>query len=114
VFTPASFELIILELGELGIIDWRVDRIVPRGGVEFVVHLRRGRRLFPSSDAFERHRLELLRDTMRDLRAQADALLGGMSWHDAVPSAGVLRSVILAAVPLGLRRKIARLRSRIR
>ncbi|WP_368417178.1 class I SAM-dependent methyltransferase [Falsiroseomonas sp.] len=76
VFTPASFELIILELGEIGLIDWRVDRIVPQAGVEFIVHLRRGRRLFPSPEAFQQHRMDLLRDAMRDLHAQAEALLG--------------------------------------
>lgn len=114
VFTPASFELIILELGELGLIDWRVDRVMPQAGVEFIVHLRRGRRLFSSSAAFEAHRLDLMRDVMRDLHAQCEAFLGtapdrpppGPAAHPAVRA-------YRACVPLGIRRRVARWRGRI-
>lgn len=113
VFTPASFELIILELGQIGLIDWRVERILPQAGVEFIVHLRRGRRLFSSTQAFEEHRLDLLRGTMRDLRDQADALLEGAPRRQTAERMATLRAMIRASVPLELRRTIARLRGRI-
>lgn len=113
VFTPASFELIILELGEIGLIDWRVDRIVPQTGVEFIVHLRRGRRLFRSPETFQQHRMDLLRDAMRDLHAQAEALLGVVPPPPVAEHWAGLRDVIRAIVPLAVRQKIARLRGRI-
>lgn len=124
IFTPASFELIILEIGELGLIDWRVDHIVPQAGVEFVVHLRRGRRLFASTEAFEAHRLDLLRDVMRDTHAQTLAFLEGVAplqepepepepEPPPEPAPGPLRATARALLPLGLRTRIARLRGRV-
>jgi hypothetical protein len=114
-FTPASFELIVLELAELGVIDWRVERIVPQPGVEFAVHLRRGRRLFSRREAFEAHRLELLGDTMRDLQQQAAAFLGAtVSPQTAMTLiAGGVKALIRDALPVSVRQRIARLRGRI-
>jgi hypothetical protein len=117
VFTPASFELIILELGELGVIDWRVEKTMPQAGVEFIVHLHRGRRLFTSSEAFEAHRLEVLREVMRDLHLQAKAFLANAE-GGALPNAletGVHPAVSAyrTFVPLKVRRLIAQLRGRI-
>jgi hypothetical protein len=74
-FTPASFVLIILELGELGLVDWRVERMLPQPSVEFIVELRRGRRRFDSAEAFEAERRALLHDAMRDAHAQTSAFL---------------------------------------
>jgi hypothetical protein len=42
-FTPASFELIILELAALKLIDFTIDKVFPSGGCEFTVHLRKVR-----------------------------------------------------------------------
>ena len=115
IFTPASFELIILELAALGVIDWRVERIVPQPGVEFIVHLRRGRRLFSKPEAFEEHRRALLGDTMRDLQVQTAAFLG----PTMVPRLGMKMAVkrvgalLRDAMPVSLRRSFARLRDRI-
>lgn len=59
VFTPASFELLILELWLLGLIDWEVESCQTTMPHEFVVLLRRATRARP--DAVEqnlrRHRL---------------------------------------------------------
>ena len=41
-FTPTSFELIILELASLGMIDFHVARSFPTDGCEFIVQLRKG------------------------------------------------------------------------
>ena len=117
VFTPASFELIILELGELGVIDWRVEKTMPQAGVEFIVHLHRGRRLFTSSEAFEAYRLEVLREVMRDLHLQAKAFLANAEGK-ALPTSlesGIHPAVSAyrAFIPLKVRRLIARLRGRI-
>src|SRR5262249_22162011 len=43
-FTPASFELILLELARIGETDWQVDRITPAIGCEFHAWLCRGGR----------------------------------------------------------------------
>lgn len=74
-FTPAGFELAILELGALGEIDWRVDWIAPQPAVEFLVHLRRGAARFPGAPAREAARLALLRRMWLELREQTDWLL---------------------------------------
>jgi tetratricopeptide (TPR) repeat protein/SAM-dependent methyltransferase len=42
IFTPSSFQLIILELARLKVTDWRVDRIGSAIGCEFFAWLRRG------------------------------------------------------------------------
>lgn len=113
-FTPASFELVVLELAELGVIDWRVERIVPQPGVEFIVHLRRGRRLFSKPEAFEAYRLELLRDTTRDLQQQVVAF----SDSPAAPQSALAliaagsREIVRQILPMPVRRRIARLRGR--
>lgn len=114
-FTPASFELVVLELAELGVIDWRVERIVPQPGVEFTVHLQRGRRLFSSPEAFAAYRLELLADTMRDLQQQAVAFLGAsVSPQTALTLiSGGVKALIRDALPMSIRQRIARLRGRI-
>jgi len=75
-FTPASFALLVLELGELGAIDWRVDWIRPEPAMEFLVRLRRGRQVFDSPAAREAARLALLREMLIEQRAQTDWLVG--------------------------------------
>ena len=41
-FTPSSFELLFLELGTLGLIDFRIAKLYPTDGCEFIVSLRKG------------------------------------------------------------------------
>lgn len=71
-FTPASFALLVLELSDLGLIDWRVEWIAPQPAVEFLVRLCRGRRQFSSREVREAERLALLRQVLLDLREQTD------------------------------------------
>jgi SAM-dependent methyltransferase len=69
-FTPASFELVILELGILDVIDFHVaERFAPEG-CEFIAILRRGRPHFASEEALQAHRLTLLKGTLMDTREQ--------------------------------------------
>jgi len=127
VFTPASFELAILELGELGLIDWRVERLVVQPGVEFIVRLRRGRRIFADTAAFEACRLALLGDAMRDSHAQTSAFLGIVPEAPPPepepepipepapppPPSGPMHALLRRWLPLRLKTRIARLRGRI-
>jgi hypothetical protein len=39
VFTPSSFECLILEFDGLGLIDWRVAKLVQRDAIEFIAIL---------------------------------------------------------------------------
>jgi SAM-dependent methyltransferase len=74
-FTPASFELIILELGVLDVIDFHVaERFAPEG-CEFIAVLRRGRPHFGSEEALQAQRLALLKGTLMDVREQIALLL---------------------------------------
>ena len=78
-FTPASFELLMLELARLGETDWRVDRLTPTLGCEFYVWLRRGRgkavAAALSNDARDERRLGLLKRILLDVRTQIEWLL---------------------------------------
>lgn len=79
-FTPANFELLLLELARLGKTDWRVERTTAATGCEFFAWLRRGgiARAAALSDAdFSAERLTLLKRTLLEQRAQIDWLLAG-------------------------------------
>lgn len=41
-FTPAGFELVVLELNTLGLIDFSIHSLEPNPGSEFIVQMRRG------------------------------------------------------------------------
>lgn len=77
-FTPASFQLLIMELSELGLIDWGIDWIKPRPATEFIVHLRPGYTKFLSHELREAHRLKLQLEILRELREQANWQLGNI------------------------------------
>lgn len=74
-FTPASFELLVLELGALDLIDWRVEWLEPQPAVEFLARLVRGRDRFASVAAREARRLELLKRMVLEQRDQIECLL---------------------------------------
>lgn len=59
-FTPASFELLILDLAQAGACDWQVDWVQPAAAVEFLGRLRPGVATFASADALQNHRKNLL------------------------------------------------------
>jgi len=76
-FTPASFELAILELSESGHIDWQISQCGPTVGSEFVILMRRGRKSWAKPAAREARRMELLLATMVEAREQIDFALRG-------------------------------------
>ncbi len=117
-YTPASFQLAILEIAAVGVIDLRVERVEPQGGVEFLVHLKRGRAQFDSVEAFEARRRALMSEMVRDLHAQTKLFAEGPPEPEPPPpppptAAEALRDLLRAIVPLGLRTQIARWRGRI-
>lgn len=71
-FTPASFELLILDLAQAGACDWQVDWVRPAAAVEFLGRLRPGVATFASADALQARRKELLlriaAETLEQLR----------------------------------------------
>jgi SAM-dependent methyltransferase len=69
-FTPASFELIILELGVLNVIDFYIAQRFATEGCEFFAVLRRGRQHFASEEALQARRRALLKGTLMDAREQ--------------------------------------------
>jgi len=82
-FTPASFELIALELGVLGVIDFHLVERFPTEGPEFFAVLRRGRPHFASDASLQQRRLALLKGTVMDTREQIGLLLDNR--NDAPP-----------------------------
>jgi 2-polyprenyl-3-methyl-5-hydroxy-6-metoxy-1,4-benzoquinol methylase len=79
-FTPASFQLLVLELARLGETDWRVERVTEAVGCEFFAWLRRGgmeAATLQTEEAIATRRMTLLKRTMLEIRAQIDWLLAG-------------------------------------
>jgi SAM-dependent methyltransferase len=74
-FTPAVFELIMLELGQLGVIDWRIDQITETENFEFFVFLRRGVESEEHPDVLQNRRIGLLRRHLVELQQQIEMSL---------------------------------------
>lgn len=71
-FTPASFQLIILELNLLRMIPWAVEQLEPQTGIEFLVWLHR--RTIPVGEGVAAQRNGLLQQTVAELKEQAALL----------------------------------------
>jgi hypothetical protein len=79
-FTPASFELLFLELARLQKTDWKIQRITPAIGCEFFAWLCRGGKSTAaalSESELNRLRLALLKESLLQTREQTDFLLAG-------------------------------------
>jgi SAM-dependent methyltransferase len=75
VFTPSSFESLILDLHGLGLIDWRVTELEEGEAVEFIAVLEKSATRLPEEAMKERRRALLLRQ-LDEARQQADWMLG--------------------------------------
>jgi hypothetical protein len=76
-FVPSSFALIMLELAQLGLTDWQIERIEAAEQTEFYVWLRRGawaRAAARTEADLAAERLRLLTATMLDLDDQGRQL----------------------------------------
>jgi SAM-dependent methyltransferase len=73
VFTPKSFELLMLELNLLGEVEWAIRDIEPTPAVEFLVWLER-RHLEIPEEHIDQHRLPLLLGMVREAGATASQL----------------------------------------
>ena len=73
-FTPSSFALMIMELAQIGLLDWQIERITPAAGCEFHVWLRRGGKAemqtMPPA-TFNARRMALLQAMIQELAQQA-------------------------------------------
>lgn len=67
-FTPASFELIALELAALELIEFRITRTFPSEGFEFFVQLKKGRGEIGLASELNARRITLLKRMMEELR----------------------------------------------
>jgi SAM-dependent methyltransferase len=78
VFTPSSFECVLLELHGLGLIDWRVAELVERNEVEFLAILQKSATRL-SEEAMKERRRTLLVRQLEESRQHADWMLGSKS-----------------------------------
>jgi hypothetical protein len=113
-FTPASFELLIVELSALGILDWRIEGIFPQSSVEFIVHLVRGKAIYGSADAVHKLRSDLLRKIEMEAHQQSQYYVGELSDSATIRASEHLRSLWRRTAPLALRQKVAAIRRTIR
>ena len=94
VFVPASFNLMILELSQLGYIDLRVEDSLDMDATEFFVWLRKGRqRLAP--DEIREQRTALMQRAIVELAEQVQQL--PETSFVQMASAGALRDQLLKA-----------------
>jgi SAM-dependent methyltransferase len=74
-FTPAGFSLVMLELAQVGVCDWRVDTLHGPENFEFFAHLRRGGERIGDPAALQDRRMALLRQYLLEQREQIDLAL---------------------------------------
>jgi len=74
-FTPASFELLILDLAQAGACDWHVAWLHPEPAVEFLGRLEPGPARFASDAELQAERMRLLREMARESITQWQSLV---------------------------------------
>jgi SAM-dependent methyltransferase len=77
-FTPSGLQLILIELLEIGLIDWQMEDMQGTQTFEFFVTLRRTEQAPPRTDptVFQARRHELLLLQLAESREQIDFMLG--------------------------------------
>jgi SAM-dependent methyltransferase len=78
-FTPSGFQLAMLELGELGLVEWRIETIEGPENFEFFAILRHGRPEPSHPDALQVRRRDLLLRQLDEAREQIDFMRGKSS-----------------------------------
>lgn len=75
IYTPSSFALILFELGQMGVIPFRVECAFPTQGCEFFVTLRHRTPARMTIDAVHEERLRLMKGAIREVAQQGRWLL---------------------------------------
>jgi SAM-dependent methyltransferase len=70
-YTPSSFALIVLELGAIQLMPFRIERSYPTAGCEFFITLRRSDPPQIQNSELNFERLRLMKATIRELAEQA-------------------------------------------
>jgi len=91
-FTPASFQLLMLELNLLHLIPWSITQLQPAAAVEFYAWMQRAEIQLPSNEITLR-RLSLLRETVLETKEQVNQLEPPPNPDSATP-------LISAIIPL--------------
>ncbi len=113
-FMPSSFELLMLELGRLRVIDWRVDQLTRTLNWEFFAWLRRGAMAELGAlpvETLDARRVAMLKRCMLETQEQIDWLLAGEPdlWNDPIMVAhasALARSEHGSPVVAGLRDRL--------
>jgi SAM-dependent methyltransferase len=113
-FTPASFELLILELSVLGILDWRIQEIFPQRETEFIVHLARGKAIYDSAEAVQQLRSDLMKKIQMETHKQTQYYVGDFSDSPTLRLQEYLRGIWRRTAPLAMRQKVAAIRRAVR
>lgn len=83
-FSPAGFQLVLLELRALGLINWWIESIEGPENFEFFACLRHSKQQpLPDGEALLSRRQELLLRQIQEIREQAEFLLGAEPHHAA-------------------------------
>lgn len=75
-YTPASFQLIMLELNVIGPVDWIIDTDFAAAGCEFILILKRGQATFASEAALQERRKSFLQAIVADIGVRYEYIRG--------------------------------------
>jgi SAM-dependent methyltransferase len=87
-FTPASFQLLLLELGVFGLVSFRIAKLFPTDGCEFIVSLRKGHNNLGTD--VQPRRLALLKGMVEEL---GDQDKGTKSWFPTRMAQRAIRKI---------------------
>ena len=85
-FTPAGFELVMLELGEMGLIDWSIATSHGPENFEFFVFLRRGVARVSDPVALQKRRMGLIRQLMIETYQQISLIVPDAELGHVMPA----------------------------
>jgi hypothetical protein len=84
----AGFALVVLELTELGLLDWHIESLEGPDNFEFFVVLRQGRAEPLNPDLLQAKRRSLLIRQLEETREQIDFILGRPGDTQPIPGPG--------------------------
>jgi SAM-dependent methyltransferase len=93
-FTPASFELAMLEVNALGLIDWMVADLAETEGTDFIARLTRGRYSGDAAET-EARRSRLLQQVVVEMSARGVATKGAAGGSPRIAIGARIKRAVL-------------------
>lgn len=66
-FTPASFEMVVIELNALGLINFRIENYAPTDGADFIIQMKKGKYNYSEAE-LHAHRTNLVKKRFYEMQ----------------------------------------------